>query len=282
MIRRNVHMIGQSLIQADEIVREVPKGGGSRQHRNSRVLLQPRKGALEPLRGMLALDADLGIRQETAAEFALFVAEHDTRAGIGRRERGGESGRARTDNEYIAVRIALCVAIRVGKRGRFAQSGGTANQWLVHGLPGTARPHEGLVVEARREEPRQRIVDATHIELKGRPAILAMGVQVAIQLNLGRAQVWRDARGVAADGDERIRLFGAGRKNAARPMIFEGTSDEVNTVREQRRGQRIAPIALIGSAIEGEGQDLLPVYAPAHWGSKLHGLGSPRLYTATK
>src|SRR5882724_5236356 len=101
MIRRNVHMIGQPLIQADEIVREVPKGRRSRQQRNLRILFEPRQGALEPLRGILALDADRRIRQETAAEFALFVAENDARAGIGRGERGGESGRARAYDEYI-------------------------------------------------------------------------------------------------------------------------------------------------------------------------------------
>ena len=119
-MRRTVHVVGQALIQSDEIVREVPKGRGPGEQRDSRVFLEPRDRACQPRRRISAVDADRGIRQQTTPQLALLVAKNDARPGIGRGQRRRKSCRAGTDNEYLAVCVALRVTVRVRLRRRFA------------------------------------------------------------------------------------------------------------------------------------------------------------------
>ena len=56
--------------------------------------------------------------------------------------------------------------------------------------------------------------------------------------------------GVVAHAHQRIRLFAAGRVDAARPVVFEAARDQVHAVGEQRRGERVAAIASVGDAVE--------------------------------
>ena len=87
---------------------------------------------------------------------------------------------------------------------------------------------------------------------QARPAVLALGLQALVELDLRRAQVRRVARRVAPHADERTGLFGACRQNAARPVIFEGAAEEVHAVCEQRGGERVACKPVEHLAVERE------------------------------
>ena len=71
------------------------------------------------------------------------------------------------DDEHVAMRKALRVAVRVRLRRRAPKARRAADQRLVERRPGRARPHEGLVVEARRKERRQEVARAPDVEAQG-------------------------------------------------------------------------------------------------------------------
>jgi hypothetical protein len=56
----------------------------------------------------------------------------------------------------------------------------------------------------------------------------------------------------AAQLHERVRLLGARAEDATRTVILKGAADEAHAVRQQRRGERVAAIAAIALAVEGE------------------------------
>lgn len=55
-----------------------------------------------------------------------------------------------------------------------------------------------------------------------------------------------------AELDQRVRLFGARRHDAARTVILEAAPDQHLVVGEKRRGQRVAREAAHPLAVEGE------------------------------
>ena len=75
-----------------------------------------------------------------------------------------------------------------------------------------------------------------------------------MQRHLGRAQVGRETAGTALNSHQRVRLLGARRQNAPRTVIFVGSADEMHAVGEQGRRERVAGVALVGIAVEGEAQ----------------------------
>src|SRR5450759_1403656 len=79
-----------------------------------------------------------------------------------------------------------------------------ADERFVKRFPGAARPHKGFVVEAGRNEARKQAISSADVEGKARPAILALGLQPVIELDLRRAQVRCVTRLVAPHGNERI------------------------------------------------------------------------------
>ena len=152
-------MIGDALVQADQIVRKIAECGRAREQRDRELAAQLRDGAPHPIERRIAVDARGRVAEEAPAELRRLVAEDDAGAGVRCGECGGEPGRTASHHQQIAVRVALCVAIGVGQRGRHAQARGASNRRLVPLLPGALRPHESLVVKTRREERRQPVVD---------------------------------------------------------------------------------------------------------------------------
>ncbi len=225
-----------------------------------------REGAyrlLEPAPGALPVDGSCRLRQQRTAELRLFVAEDHAGAAICRGLCGGNPRGSAADDQHVAVREAMYVPVRVRQRRRATEAGRGTDQGFVKRRPGDARPHERLVVEAGGKQRRQQIVQPADVEAEARPAVLGFGNEAVIELDLGRAQVRRDARGVAAHGDQRIGLLGARREDSARAMVFERPPDQVHAVREQRRRERVALQTLEGFAVEGESQRSGPVHAPA-------------------
>ena len=289
-------MIGDALGQGDEVLREVTEGLRAAQQLYAPVVCKPCDGRLDPVRRQFAINPRGRLRQQRAAELGLLVAEDDAGAALGRHQRRGKAGRSGADDEHVAVGEAAGITVGIAGLRRFAETGGVANDRLVNPVPGPVRPeparaHEGLVVEAGREQRREQVVDGADIERERRPAVLADRRQTLKEFHLRSAQVWRVAPAAAVHGDERVRLLGAGRQDAARPMIFVRAADKMHAVGEQRRGERIAGTAPIALAIERETERLGAIDAAARGRAIIGGhsiasramaarsaFGSPALY----
>ena len=97
-------------------------------------------------------------------------------------------------------------------------------------MPGPARPHERLAVEAGRDQRRKQAGYRTHIEAKRRPAVLRDRAEAVEERNLRRPHVGIVAAAATVDADQRVRLLGTGAHDAARPVILEGATDEVDAL----------------------------------------------------
>src|SRR5690606_25377476 len=127
-------------------------------------------------------------------------------------------------------------------------------------LPPGARPHEGLVEEARRQQRRGEFVGVAKVEGERRPAVLALGDEAVVKLSDGRPHVGLASRSLTKL-DERVRLLDAGREEPARPVVLEAAADEMNAVRQQGGGQGVAGMALVGPPVEGEAENARAVQA---------------------
>ena len=149
------------------------------------------------------------------------------------------------------MRERLLVMVGILRAGRAAEAGGAADQRLVERFPERGRPHEGLVVEACRQERRQQVVHGADVEGERRPAVLARGDQPVVELGGGGARV-RLAPRAGAQFDQRVRLLGARREDAARTMILERAPDQLHAVRHQGGRERVAGEALERASVERE------------------------------
>ena len=187
-------MVGEPLDQPEVVMREVTEGRRARHHAHARV---PGELCQAPASQASAISPSMLAAQPSSSEppgSGLLVGDDHASAARGGRERRGEPGRPGADDQHVAMREALRVAVRVGLRRRTAKARGAADQRLIERRPGRARPHERLVVEAGREDRRQEIVRPPKIEAQLRPAVLRMRLEPVVELDLGRAQVRRLAR----------------------------------------------------------------------------------------
>ena len=229
-------MLAQTLGNADHIVREIAKGVGAADQGDLGIGCQGRYRLGEPnLRG-LAVDLCVGRRQERAAELGLLVHQHHPPTAFRCRESSGETRRACPDDQNFAVRKAVQIAVGVRLGRGASQTGGSTDGGLIEMVPRFARPHEGLVVEARRNEGRQKAGHRAHVKVQAGPAVLALGHKAVIELDLGGAQIGRDASLVAAHRDQRIGLFRACAQDPARAVIFERAAHQVHAIGQQGRG----------------------------------------------
>jgi hypothetical protein len=113
-----------------------------------------------------------------------------------------------------------------------------------------------------------KVVDRHDVEAERWPAILAVGDQSVEQLDRGGASIGLLARS-AAQFDNRVGFFRTRGLDAARPMILEAAPDQVYAVGEQRRGERVALVALVGFAVEGEADYASAVDMTATAGAEL-------------
>ena len=110
-------VIGDALAEPDQVVREIAEGRRARQQRHVRRARERGERVREPLPARLSVDRRRRLVQQRAAELGLLVAEHDPRAGLRRGERRREARGTRADDEHVAMRVALRIAIGIG-RGR--------------------------------------------------------------------------------------------------------------------------------------------------------------------
>ncbi len=123
---RNGQMIGESLVEADEIVREITKRGGTRQQGHAAVLRERRDAALHPGERFLTIDHGAGVSEQAAAKLVRLIAQDDTGAALGRAQGRRNACGTCPDDQYVAMRIALRVSVGICMSGRAAQASGAA------------------------------------------------------------------------------------------------------------------------------------------------------------
>ncbi len=262
-LRRGGEVVGDLLAEAEQVLVVVADRRGARHQGDVRQPAELGQGGGQPVPGRLAVDDHGGLGEEGAAGFGILVRQHDGGTGAAGGERGGEAGRAGADDQDVGMGEAGGVAVGVGLGRRGAEAGGVADHRLVDAVPEGARPHEGLVVEAGREQRAEPVVDRADIEGQRRPAVLAGRVEAVAQFLDRGTGVRLEAAGAAAGADQGIGLVGAGRDHAAGAVVLERTAHEVDAVGEQRRGQGVPGEALIGLAVEGEAHRAAGVDAAA-------------------
>ena len=276
-------MVGHAFRQPQPVMIVIAEGGGPPQQGDILHRGQLGHGLFHPVGGRAAADADavLAFREQPAAHLRLFVGEDDPRPGPACRQCGCKASGTATGDQHVAMGVAVLVCIRVRPVRRAAKAGHAADRALIT-HPAALRPHEGLVVEAGRDQRRGDIVHLTQIEGQRGEAVLAGRHQPVIDLDLRRAQV-RLGMVAEAELDQRVRLLRPGGEDAARPVIFEAAPDQMHAIGDQRRGQRVAGMALIAIAVEQEGEAARPVDPAAggkavrlaHW--RTSGFFSPGL-----
>ncbi len=255
-------VVGQTLMNGQEVVVVVAVHGGAWQQRHFRHFFQFSNHAGSPFSGGFAIQGLTG-GEQAAAELFLFVGQdHACTTATGGQCRS-QSSRASTDYQDIAMLVEVIVAVRIILRGRAAQTGGLTNVFLV-GQPEVLWVHEGLVVEPGRHHPAADLAENAHqVGVHARPAVHAAGGQAWVQRLLSGTDV-RDLRCFGAtDLQHGIGLFGTGGNDAARTRVLEAAADHVDAIGQQGGGQAVTGVALVGLAIEGEGQGPVTVDAAA-------------------
>jgi hypothetical protein len=247
-------MVGDALHQGDVVVIVVAEGGGARQDDDGLEPVELGQRLGEPFLSRLTIDLGRYVVQERAARLGLLVGEHHPLAGARGGERRGEAGGAGADDQHVAMGMAMCVAVRVRVLRRDAEAGGGADDRLIDPVPEGARPHEGLVVEARDEDRREQVVHRPDIDVQRRPAVLRADDEPVHALHHRGAIVRVDAARAAIHREERVRLVRSGGQQAAGAVILERAAHQVDAVGDERRRDRVAGIALVGLAVEGERQ----------------------------
>ena len=188
--------------------------------------------------------------QRAAQQRPVLRQDHPGAAAPGGERRREARGPAAHD-QHVAMRVAMLVTIGIRLARGLAQARGGADHALVDIAPPGARPHEGLVVEAGRQQRAEEVVDPAQVELDRGPAILAARDEAIEELDLGGPDVGLGA-GALAELDQGVGLLRPGRDDAARAMILEAPPDQMDAVGEQRRGQGVAGEALVARAVEGK------------------------------
>ncbi len=258
--RCRTEVVGDLLEERQVVVDVVADGrrAGEQPHLFHVAELGHRLG--HPLGGRLAVDG-VTAAENGAAEFVLLVDEDDPRPAASRRQRCRQTGGAAADDDDVGMGVAFLVTVRIGAGRCCADAAGLADGVLV-ARPQALRPHEGLVVEAGGQEPREAPGHRPHVEIDARPAVGAGRLEAFVKLLAGGLDVGFRAS-AAADLQERVNLLGAGAEDAARPVVLETARHHRDAVGHERRGQRVAGTPLEAGPVEGEIDGARTVDAPA-------------------
>ena len=205
------------------------------------------------------------LREQTAAELRLLVGDQYPRPGTGRLQGGGQTSGSSAHDEDLAVLVHPVVGIRI-RAVRHATEARHVAQEAFRSHPQPRRSHEGLVVEARRQEPTESASGTLEKRCDG-----GSRFESIVQLDLRRAQI-RDARGPVAQLHDGVGFLGTVAHDAPGPGVFETSGHDVHAVGEQGGSQGVARAALEPLAIEREGQGPSALYpAPRGQAKSLRG-----------
>src|SRR5450830_1676360 len=257
--RRTVtEVIGKALVNGQEVVVVVAVDGGPWQQQHVRQAFQFGDDAGDPLGRRLAIEAFARIEQ-AAAELFLFIGQDHPGTATRGGQCGGQTGRAGTDDQHVAVLVHVVVGIRIVLGRRATEARGLADVLLVS-HPERLRVHEGLVVETRWHQLAADLAENPHhVVVDARPAVGAGGDQALIQRLLGGTHVRDLGRFGGTELQDGVRLFGTGGEDAPGTGILEAAADDIDPVGQQRGGQGVAFKAFVDLAVEGEAQDFVAV-----------------------
>ncbi len=259
--RSRAEVVGHALDQRHEPVMVMAERRGPRQERNLLHGFELLHRRPCPFQRRLAIK-ERATGQHAAAKLVLLITQDHARATPTCFECCSETGGSGAHDHHVGMRVLLVITIRIGPFRRLAETGRLADSRLVDVVPERLRPHEGLVVEAGRQQRREQTIDRRNIEADAGPAIDAADLHAMVQLGLRGTQI-RDGGVAGADLHQRIGAFRAGAHDAARPMQLEAAADQVDAVRKQRGCQGIALETLQLSAIECENQRPITIHATA-------------------
>ena len=114
--RRRLQVVREALHEHDVIMIVVAEGRGARENEHVLAPVEGRDRLSHPVLRRHAVDRGRHVVQERASGLRLLVDEHHALAGLRRRERGGETGRARADHEHVAMGMAVGIAVRIALR----------------------------------------------------------------------------------------------------------------------------------------------------------------------
>ena len=167
MRRRGGEMVGDALGQPDHVVREIAESGGARQQRDARIAARVPQACRRATPARAGRRSSAVVSASSEPPSSACSSHRMTRApASAATSAAARPGRPGADDQHVAMGEAAGVAVRVGQRRRPAQARGGADRRLVEFLPRPGRPLEGLVVEAGRQQRRQRVVDDAHIEAR--------------------------------------------------------------------------------------------------------------------
>ena len=185
------------------------------------------------------------------ARMGVLLEDQDSRSGVCRRFGRHQPGNARANNQHVAERIEMLVAVRVAPFGRLPQPRCLSDERLVDMFPQGARMNERLVVEARGHEPRQPGIQRAHVEIEAWPVVLRRGEQPVEKLCGCRALV-RLELALNAKVHEGVRLFDTCSHDATRAVVLERPAHQHLVIGQKRRGERVARVPSHDLAVEGE------------------------------
>ena len=229
-------------------------------------------GGAHPFQHRLPVDAALK-SVGTAAQMCAQLGQDHARAAAPGRQRCRQSGHTAAGDQHIAMDVLVHIPVPVLLQRRGAQTTGLADDALVP-HPGLGRPHEGLVIEACREQRREPAVDAEQVLARAGPGVHAVGLQVLVQLDLGHLGV-RNHPGTGLHLHQRRRFLDATADDAARPVVLPGARQHGLAGGQHGRGQRVAGKALVAAAVETEAHGARTVDTDAAAGQTRAGHAAP-------
>ena len=252
------HVVGDPLGDRQGVVVVVAEHAGAPEHGHVRHGGELGHHGRHPRRCRRIVD-DVVAGIQRAAERRAVVGQDDPSPRPARRQRRRQPRRPAAGHQHVAMGVAVLVAVGVGVGRGLAHARRTADE-ILEGHP--AGPHEGLVVEARRQEGGKQRGQPVYVEVDRRPAVLAGGDEALEQLDLGGADVGLGPR-PGAQLDECVGLLHPAPEDAARPVVLEAAGEKADPAREQRRGQGVARVTLEAAPVEGEAEGPRPVDAAA-------------------
>ena len=233
-------MVGQLLAQTQHVLVVVANRRGPVHQPHVWHAHQFGQSSSEPVPRRLAFDHRRGFGQKRATHLGLLIHHGDQSPGACGGQRGGKARGACPHDKHIAVQIAAGVMVGVKFGRRPAKTGGAADEGLIDLVPEGLGPHEGLVVEARRKQHIEPVVDRAEVEFQTGPLVLAFRRQTAVDLLHGGAGVGFKPAWPTTGADQGVRLFGPCSHHATRTVVFEAAPHEVFAIGQQSRGDGIA------------------------------------------
>ena len=143
------------------------------------------------------------LAQQPPAHRGIFICNDHIGTRLPRSQRRHQPRRPRANHQHIAKGKGLFIGVGVCLAAECTKPRRTPDHRLIELFPKTARPHEGLVIKARCQERRYKIIHRHHVIAQRRPSVLARHLQPLRYLKRGCPHVGFRLR-TSAHSDQRV------------------------------------------------------------------------------